>query len=578
MAVEAAPQPSGPPAPKPIVRRSLLLDSGAVFVIGIAIQLVAYIPTFFLAHHTGSSAQGQALLGSIQILLLVATTITNLGDLRIGSSYTFFVSRGEPPGNATTTYLMIRVGMVSFAGLLLYLLAPEFGIPALSVLPLVAVWMLLPILWSTSTVYQNLWTSLGDAARGIFPQLVEAIVRASVLTVVALQLARMKDGGTLTPTATLWSITIGYLLGAVASSLVSIPSLLRYRGRFARPLATKLFRWSWPLMGSMVLLYLSGNLISLIVIPILGAQKYNVFTAANAFRVLILALPAAISVPLFPHMSSLHKSEAFQSIRSRTWQTLRLTAFLVIPGVIALAIYRVNVINVVYGLNYLGGATALAILAGSAVPAALSQLIATTMTSIGRTRLELYITSLQVTCLVVFCIVFIHPPGALAAFVPGWATGINGAALAVLASSVGAFGLNLYFLYTLLGVRVQVRSLGWVTLSSAASFFAISRLNTLLPINRYYQLAAGILVGFAVYLLVLAAVGELAKDDVDLVVSSMGLPRWLTRFLSRFCWRKESRPVNDMPPRGAAALVPLEEEWARPGKAPDAPETGPPRK
>jgi O-antigen/teichoic acid export membrane protein len=564
--------PSEPPAAgAPRARRSLILDSGAVFVIGIAIQLIAYVPTFLLAHHTGSTMQGQFLLGTIQTFLLVATTISNLGDLRIGSAYTFFVSRGQPPGGATTTYLSIRLAMVGLAGIALFVLAPVIRIPESSVPPLIAVWLVLPILWSTSTVYQNLWTSLGDAARGIYPQLVEAIVRAATLTYVALLLAGdpASKWGALSPTLTLWWITGGYIAGALASSLVALPSLVKYRGRFERRSAARLFRWSWPLMGSMVLLYLSGNLISFVVIGLLHAQQFNVFSAANAFRILILALPSAIAIPLFPHMSSLHKAEAFQAIRSRTWQTLRLTAFLVIPGVIALAIYRVNVINVVYGLNYLGGATALAILALAAVPASLSQLIATTMTSIGRTRLELYITSLQVVCLVAVCVLFIQPPAWMAAYVPAWATGMNGAALAVLASSVGAFALNLYFLYTLLGVRVQARSLGWVTLSSAASFFAISRLNAFLPINRYYQLAAGIVVGFLVYLLVLAAVGELAKDDIDLVVSSMGLPSSIGRFFAKFCWRRTPEAVNPLPPGGARALVPLEAEWLAEERAAD---------
>jgi O-antigen/teichoic acid export membrane protein len=569
---QGEPPPNPPPAGPSKRRRSLILDSGAVFVIGIAIQLIAYVPTYILAHNTGSTFQGQVLLGTIQTFLLVATTITNLGDLRIGSAYTFFVSRGQAPGGATTTYLSIRLAMVGLAGIALFLLAPVVRIPEASVPPLIAIWLVLPILWSTSTVYQNLWTSLGDAARGIFPQLVEAIARAATLTAVALLLAtdHASHAGALTTTLTLWWITGAYLAGAVASSLVALPSLVKYRGRFDRRSAARLFRWSWPLMGSMVLLYLSGNLISFVVIGLLHAQQFNVFSAANAFRILILALPSAIAIPLFPHMSSLHKAEAFQAIRSRTWQTLRLTAFLVIPGVIALAIYRVNVINVVYGLNYLGGATALAILALAAIPASLSQLIATTMTSIGRTRLELYITSLQVVCLVAFSILFIQPPATIVAFVPSWATGINGAALAVLASSVGAFALNLYFLYTLLGVRVQARSLGWVTVSSAASFFAISRLNDLLPINRYYQLAAGIILGFLVYLLALAALGELAKDDVDLVVSSMGLPRSLGRLLAKLCWRRTPDPVNPLPPGGARALVPLEAEWlSEEGALPD---------
>ncbi len=553
---------SGGADPPPPRGRSLALNSSAVFVVSLVIQLTGYIPTFFLARGLGLSVPGQALFGTIQTFLLLANTVTNLGDLRIGSAYIFFLSRGQPTQQATTTYLSIRIMMVVAAGLALFLLAPSVGVSAAQTLPIFAVWMALPILWSTSTVYQNLWVSLGDAARGQYPTLVESLVRAAGLTYVAVQLIGLPGHGTANPTSTLWSMTGAYLLGAIASGAVSVPSLIRHRGAFDRPTAARFFRWSWPLMGSMVLLYLSGNLISFIVIAFAGQAQFNVFNAANAFRVLALALPSAIAIPLFPHISSLHKSEAFQEIRSRTWQTLRFTAILVVPGVLALAIYRVNILNILYARTYVGGSTALAILAISAIPAALSQIIGTTMTSIGRTRLELYITSTQVVCLAVVSTLLIRP-SVLLGGLP--VSGLNGAALAVLASSLAAFALNAYFLYTLLGVRLQAASLGTILVSSLASFLAISRLNDLLPINRYYQLAAGVILGFAVYLLVLAVVGELSKEDVELVGRSLGLPPQFGAFLARFCWRGTSRPVNELPPRGAAGLVPLEAEWATSG-------------
>ncbi|MCI4360034.1 MAG: oligosaccharide flippase family protein [Thermoplasmata archaeon] len=581
--------------------RSLALNSSTVFAVSIVIQLVGYIPTFFLARGLGGSAAGQALFGTIQTFLLLANTVTNLGDLRIGSAYTFFVSRGQSPREATTTYLAIRVVMVAAAGVALFAFAPQLGISAAATLPIFAVWMALPVLWTAPTVYLNLWVSRGDSARGQYPQLVESLVRAAVLTYVAIGFTHLRAGGALTPVSTLWLMTYAYLAGALASFLASLPSLLANRGRFDRPTALRFFHWSWPLMGSMVLLYLSGNLISFVVVIFLKEQQFNIFNAANAFRVLALAIPSAIAIPLFPHISSLHKDEAFQTIRSQTWQTLRFTAILVVPGVLALATYRVNILYILYKGTYVSGSTALAILALSAIPAALSQIIGTTMTSIGRTRLELYITSLQLACLGLVAALLVHPPTALSAALstgrlaasPAVAhllasaplglgsaatfTGINGAAMAVLISSLAAFGLNAYFLYTLLGVRIQPVSLATILLSSVASFVAISRLNAFLPVNRYYQLAAGFLLGFGVYLLVLAAVGELSKEDVRTIVRSIGLPDSVSRILARLCWRVESRPVNALPPPGAAALVPLEAEWATaPGSGERLPPPGPP--
>jgi O-antigen/teichoic acid export membrane protein len=318
----------------------------------------------------------------------------------------------------------------------------------------------------------------------------------------------------------------------------------------------------------MILLYLSGNLIGLIIYPVLGANLYNIFNAANAFRVLALALPVAIAIPLFPHISGLHQAEEFEEVRRRTWQALRFTAMLVVPGVIALVAYRANLLNILYKGAYVApGSTALAILAISAIPAALSQIIGTTMQSIGRTRLELYVTSAQVGSLTVLAAMLLGGIPAFSGLSAYGVTGINGAAIAILGSSVAALLLNTYFMVTLIGVHIQLRPIGTILLSSIAAFLAISRINHLLPINRYYQLAAGILLGFAVYLVVLALVGELAKQDVREISASLGVPRAFGEAIARLCWRVNSPPVNPMPPGSGSALVPLSDEVMAGGRA-----------
>ncbi|HEV2166533.1 MAG TPA: hypothetical protein VGS23_06120, partial [Thermoplasmata archaeon] len=56
---DGPPKPQEPPRPK---GRSLALNSSAVFVASVVIQLVGYIPTFFLARGVGLSVAGQTLL------------------------------------------------------------------------------------------------------------------------------------------------------------------------------------------------------------------------------------------------------------------------------------------------------------------------------------------------------------------------------------------------------------------------------------------------------------------------------------------------------------------------------------
>lgn len=531
-------------------RRALGASSTAVFVVALLIQFLGFIPSYFLSHGVGAgtSGAGRALIGTFQLFLLLASSINMIGDLRIGSAYTFFVARGDPPRNSTGTYLILRVLMVGVAGAAVWAIGPLAGFTSLQDAGLFALWMTLPILWSVSTVYSQLFIAQGDSIRGQLPLLVESVVRTSALTYVAVTITSY-PAPNLIP-----EVTYAYLLGAAVAALVSLRTVARNVERLQRPVVRRLFTFAWPLMGSLLLLYVASTLIQFLVVVDYPLNIYNVFLAANGYRILALAIPAAIAVPLFPHLSSLHKRRDFELVRVRTWAALRYTAMVVVPVVMGLAVYRTNILNIMNGYPYaVQGATALALLALSALPAALSQIIGTSLNSVGQQRLELYLTSLQVAVLVGAALLLMRPVHLFGL------AGLDASGVAVLVSSIAALGLNTYFMERLLAVRIQLRPIATLLGSAAAAFVAVSQFNDLLPVNRYYQLAAGVLLGFLVYFVVLALVGELSKADVRLLVGSVGLPRSLADLLARACWREDSWPVNPRREASAPALRPIDE-------------------
>ena len=546
------------------VHRAVGLSSTGVFLVTLAIQLLGYIPTHFFAQHLGLFQSGRDALGTFQWFLLLASSINMIGDLRIGSAYTFYVARGESPRVGTGTYFVLRVAMVAAGGVILWLTAPILPYSTEQYVGLFALWMLLPVLWSVSTVYMQLYVAQGHSVQGQVPQLIESAVRTSALTFIALQSFNLKVGqfNSIIP-----EVTYAYLLGAASSAVYSFPAVWRQTERFRAPVSSRFFRFAWPLMGSLILLYLSGTVIQFIVVVQLPPSEYAVFLAANGLRILALSIPAAVAVPLFPHLSGLHKREDYELIRQRTWAALRYTALVVTPLVMAMVVYRENVLNILYSGGYSEGATPLAILALSAVPAALTQIIGTSLNSVGQQRLELYLTSLQVAVLVGASLIFLEPVHLFGL------DGLTAAALAVLLSSVGALAVNLYFLETRFGVRIQVRPTFTILGAAAGAFYVVGRFNGLIPVNRYYQLIAGVLLGFLVYAVILAIVGELSKADVRQICSSVGLPHQVADQLARLCWRDETWPVNPLPAGGAPGLRPLEGDRA--DLAPLPPKTPP---
>ena len=551
-------------AQSPPKQSAVGLSSTGVFVIALAIQFLGYIPTHYFAAHVGLFTDGRTVLGTFQLFLLIASSVNMIADLRIGSAYTFYIARGESPTVGTGTYFLLRLVMVAAAGALLWIAGPSIGYAPSQFAYLFALWMLLPVLWSVSTVYAQQQAALGRSVHGQVPQLVESVARTAALTGIALWTLGLSDG---TFSQIVAPITYAYLFGAGVSAVYSFPAVWRATRRYRTDVTRRYVRYAWPLMGSLILLYLASTLPQFFVVGHYKEAVFNVFLSANGLRILLLAIPGAVAVPLFPHLSGLHKRQDYELIRQRTWAALRYTAIATVPLIAAMVVYRAPLLNILYAGPYANeGGIALAVLAVSGLPAVLAQIIGTALSSVGLQRLELYLTSLQVAVLVLVMTLLMPPFGWFAL------SGSTAAAVAVLVSSAAALGLNSYFMHSLLGVRIQLRSTGTIVVAAAASFFVVGRFNAYISISRYYVLFAAVLLGFVVYAFALAAIGELSKSDVHLIVGALGLPRSWGVALARLCWRVESWPVNPMPAGGAAGLKPLDPAY----EVPEGPGSQPP--
>ena len=524
---------------------SLTISSGAVFGAALLIQFLGVIGSTFLYKRVGVDTAGIALVGTAQLFLLIGSSINGVGDLRIGTAYCYFLARGKSPADNTSVYLAVRTAMVAVAGLILFVVAPiSVGGHVIAGnatdLASLGVFLLMPILWSFSAVYNNMFIGLGNSLKAQYPTLVEASCRLPVLLYVAFDVR------------TLQGITFAYAVGAASSAAFSFPALYRQFGLLRWVEGLHLFRFAWPLMGSLMLNYLVTNMVPLIVDASLGTQQLSIFLAANGWRVLVLSLPAAVTTPLFPYLAGLHRQERYEVLRKSTWQALRYSAMLLVPGVVALVTYRFTFLNVFANHLYAApGALPLAVLVVSAIPLALSQIIQSSINAIGRQRLELYITSTQVAVLFVGIAVLMPPWG----FLPA-SDGVIAGAIAVLGSSIAALGLNTYFMETLIRVHIHPWSIARITLSAAGSFAALSELNRthLFPVHAWYQLLAAVVVGFAVYFVILALCGELASEDVTRIGAQLGIGGRLPRLIGRLCWKKTSPDLSAIDLRTAKGL------------------------
>ena len=525
----------GIPRPK----HSLALSSGAVFAISLSVQLIGFVgSTIFLARHVGINDAGKALIGLAQLFLLIASSINGLGDLRIGTAYTFFLARGKPATDNTGTYLLFRAAMVALAGVLVFVIAP-YAVGGSSFatgsgnLAMFGVFLTLPLLWSFSTVYNQMHIGLGDSVKAQYPTLVEGVARLPVLIYATYYAPNIE------------AITAAYVVGALASALYSLPAVSHQLRGARQAEVLRLFRFAWPLMASLFLNYIVTNLIPFFVAG-QGIVLLNIYLVTNGFRILLLSVASAITTPLFPYIAGLHQRREYERIRQGTWQALRYAAILLVPAVVALVTYRSNFLNVLTNASYvLPGSLVLAVLVAGALPLAFSQIMQSSINAIGRQRLELYITSTQFATLLLATLLFVPPYAILpvfSTFLPASQDpGLVAAAATVLLSSAAAMGLNTYFMEKLIRVHIRPWPILGITLSAAGSFLALSILNRtkFFPVSSSYQLVAAVLIGFTVYLLILAGIGELTRADVRSIGQSLGLPRPLYNTIARVCWRED---------------------------------------
>jgi O-antigen/teichoic acid export membrane protein len=532
-----APAPSPPADQVPTRHGGLGRSSVGVFLLTTLIQLIGVVATTVIGHTFAQANAGLAVMGELALFLLLASSINWLGDLRIGAAYTYFVSRGQPAEELTGTYLALRLILVSSisAGSLVGAFAVSrllgFGFTALEWESLSAM-LVLPFLWTPWMVVSQLRVARGQSIRAQYPQVVEVALRSAlIVAMIGLPMHAVPLPGWASPG--LLGFTLAYVAGGVASFFYCLPDLLReYRGA-SRDRATQMLRYSWPLMGSLMFQFLASNLPVFFVQALLQDTKLVTgFNWANGFRILLLSIPSAVVLPLFPYLASQHARGEYDVVQRKTWEALRFGAMLVVPCALALAVYRVPVANLLYnGTVAKDASLSLAILAISTVPFGLSQVMGTALNSIGYQRLELYLSATIVASMIVSTL------GLFAVFPGLWAIA-GGVAVA----SVAAFALNAYFTEQLLRVRVRPWPIVRITTAAVLAFVSLSLLNRYINPSRWFALPPAMLAGLVVYVLVLAAIGELTRDDVRLVSAAVGVPGRVAEKLTRICWRES--PVD----------------------------------
>lgn len=537
----------GDPSKAAQLTRNFGLSTLVVLIVGILSQVMGWVATkWFLLHITGDSVAVN-LLGTATFYILVASLIATLGDLRLGSAYTFFVARGGKVEALTGTYLLWRVfalGVLGSGLVLVNSLIPGGLSGFTSTETALALFVLFPILEIPSILYSTLQTARGRTIYGQVPLVVEMSIRLGLLLYVATQFNSTNIATVAGAHAFVTDIAWAYVIGAAAGAVASAPLFRHITFRGIYPELKDMFTFATPLMGAMFITYAITSLPPLLFNYLSGPSSKELlqyFSSANAFLILLMFLPNAVIVPLFPDIASLHVQDRMGEIRSRTRRALRYTVIILAPSIVAIAVFRYDFLQILYTNSFAVNASlAVAIFAFTALPLSVGRVMGTVLDAVGQQKRELYLSTAQIISLIAALVLLVPPYG------------VAGGAAAVAISSVTGLVMNGWYLHRYVNVHVSARPFFFVFLAASVTFAMFS--NTILrfvhlslPVQEWYVLIPVVLVGQAVYVVVLAMVGELTKEDVVVLAGSAGLPPSVGRLVSRICWRA-SWPDPDASP------------------------------
>ena len=286
-----------------------------------------------------------------------------------------------------------------------------------------------------------------------------------------------------------WALVIGQLLTSamrVTLSYIIVPG--RPVMRFDRTIAWELFKYGRFITGLTIILFVTSEIDNLVVGKVLGLQELGLysmaFTLANLPATHIAKIASSV---IFPAYSSLQGDVS--RIRRAYVIVLRLVAGTSFPAAAGIAVLAPDILRIVYGPRWVGGADALRILAVFGAARSVGMLGGYLYNAIGKPNISFYMSAIKLAVI----LAIIYPLTAR--------YGLVGAALAVAVPQVVGDSIGLVILrqQTGLALASTLGVLGRVIAASAVMMAVVAGGLWLLSPLAPWSLLVLVLVGAVTY-------------------------------------------------------------------------------
>ena len=315
------------------------------------------------------------------------------------------------------------------------------------------------------------------------------------------------------------SLAMTYVFGAMVTLFVGIRLLRKYPWK--KP--------SWELFKSYFHFALPVMLISLMSIISLNIDKVMIgyfwtsvevgyyFTVQQILQIFII-LSVAVGTVLFPTLSKYHSSKNFERIKQTTHLTERYISMVLIPPIIIVILFAKPMINIMLSSAFLPASSVLIMLTIYAFIYGLRIPYYSLISGINKPRIAAKIGIAICATNITLNYLFIPEYGLLSPF---GISGPTGAAIAtVLSSLVGLIGFQ-FAAKKLTGIKLFQSHTPRHVLAGLAMAVVLYYSSFIVPVVRWYQLLGYSFYGLGIYLLVLFALKEFKKHDLNFFLNML---------------------------------------------------------
>lgn len=517
-------------------RRTLGRRTGLVFANTLAGAVLGFIALKVLAVQTGDNAD--SLLGQLAFAMGLAGLLSILADLGLGTAHVKRISQGRGLADATTTYawtkVLLAAGFVALVGLAAFLanfLGFLVDVPRVAVVVVALHYAFLGL--------RGIFTATYDGRQEfVKTQLVvlsEHLVRVTLTVLFAFAfagavldvgpLAPAFDGGALAGFEGLVQGHAGELLAftyAGASFVSFLVGWWFFRrgypwGRWDRGVLRDYWGFARHLFVAMAVGTFYVSFDKVIVTAFWATENTGRYFAAQRFSDLIGMVPLAVYTVLFPALSSSHAQGDQAKVRRALEAALRHVSMVVVPLVAFAIAMAAPLLGLVLTGVFEPAVPTVRVLALFALVYALFYPYATLLNALDRPDLTARIAIVGTVINAVLNLALVPAPGTFGLPFPGLAE--VGSAIATLIAMTAQFLLVRREVHRLEG-KVPEHHLAKHLAAGVVMFLAVEGMRRLWLLDAAtapFPLMLLILaLGGAVYLLVLAALKEFTRHDLDL--------------------------------------------------------------